>query len=170
MATRFEYRRLITFAETDLAGIMHFANFFRLMEEAEHALFRSLGFSVHPTGGERIGWPRVHASCDFHRPLRFEDVACVEVLVEAVRSKAVIWHHRVWRDTAGEGAREAGDDQRVLCATGRVTAVCVSFDAEGGRMRACQLPEPVASALVPAPADLLDDRHPPGTGASAASR
>jgi hypothetical protein len=34
------------FSETDLAGIAHFANFFRWMEEAEHAYFRSVGLSV----------------------------------------------------------------------------------------------------------------------------
>ena len=35
----FRYRRRVQFAETDLAGIAHFACFFRYMEEAEHALW-----------------------------------------------------------------------------------------------------------------------------------
>ena len=72
MAYEFKLIRRIEFSETDMAGIVHFSNFFRMMESAEHAFFRSLGFSVHPEGGT-TGWPRVSATCDYLRPLRFED-------------------------------------------------------------------------------------------------
>ena len=37
------YKRRVEFAETDMAGQVHFSNFFRYMEAAEHAFFRSLG-------------------------------------------------------------------------------------------------------------------------------
>ena len=47
MAHSYTTTRRVTFAETDLAGILHFSNSFRYMEEAEHAFFRSLGFRVH---------------------------------------------------------------------------------------------------------------------------
>ena len=43
MAHSFSMTRSVTFAETDMAGILHFSNYFRYMEEAEHAFFRSLG-------------------------------------------------------------------------------------------------------------------------------
>ena len=74
MTCEFKWTRRVEFAETDMAGIMHFANFFRYMEMAEHAFYRTLGFSVHETNeGGIVGWPRVMARCDFKRPLRFED-------------------------------------------------------------------------------------------------
>ena len=47
MACEFKLRRQVEFSDTDMAGIMHFSNFFRFMEAAEHAFFRSLGFSIH---------------------------------------------------------------------------------------------------------------------------
>jgi len=47
----FSYQRIVEFADTDLAGIMHFSNFFRFVECAEHAFFRSLGFRVHTANG-----------------------------------------------------------------------------------------------------------------------
>jgi len=65
-------KRRVQFYETDAAGIVHFSWFFRYMEEAEHALWRQAGLSIHPADAE-IGWPRVAASFDFHRALRFED-------------------------------------------------------------------------------------------------
>ena len=42
MAYEFKMKRQVEFADTDMAGIMHFANFFRFMEVTEHAFYRSL--------------------------------------------------------------------------------------------------------------------------------
>ena len=47
MPYEFTFTCRIEFAETDLAGIVHFANFYKMMENAEHAFFRSMGFIVH---------------------------------------------------------------------------------------------------------------------------
>ena len=47
MAYEYKMTRRIEFAETDMAGIVHFSNFFRMMEATEHAFFRSLGLSIH---------------------------------------------------------------------------------------------------------------------------
>ncbi len=74
MATEFTYRRMVQFAETDMAGVMHFSNYFRLMEECEHAWWRSLGLTVYTTSGPKISWPRVAASCEYVSPARLEDV------------------------------------------------------------------------------------------------
>ncbi len=49
MPHEFTITRRVEFSETDMAGIMHYSNFFRFMETAEHAFFRSLGFSIVST-------------------------------------------------------------------------------------------------------------------------
>jgi acyl-CoA thioesterase FadM len=54
------YDRRVQFAETDLAGIVHFSWYFRYIEEAEHALWRAAGLSISPPRAE-MGWPRVAA-------------------------------------------------------------------------------------------------------------
>jgi len=46
MPYEFKLTRRVEFAETDMAGIMHYSNYFRFMETAEHAFFRSLGLSI----------------------------------------------------------------------------------------------------------------------------
>jgi acyl-CoA thioester hydrolase len=85
-----EYRlkRRVQFYETDAAGIVHFSWFFRYMEEAEHALWREAGLSIAPPGAE-IGWPRVAASFDFHRALRFEDEFEVWIRVEGLTRRTI---------------------------------------------------------------------------------
>ena len=46
MAYEYKIVREVEFSDTDMAGIMHFSNFFRFMEAAEHGFFRSLGLSI----------------------------------------------------------------------------------------------------------------------------
>jgi acyl-CoA thioester hydrolase len=86
----FRTSRRIEFGDTDMAGIAHFANFFRYMEAAETEFLRTLGLSVTwRQGSERYGFPRVSAGCDFKRPVRFEDVLEITVTVEEVGKKSV---------------------------------------------------------------------------------
>src|SRR5439155_7189320 len=65
MAYEFKVVRRVEFSETDMAGIVHYSNFFRYMEAAETQFFRSLGFSLMTRQVQPpVGWPRVHAECD----------------------------------------------------------------------------------------------------------
>merc|ERR1712000_500414 len=73
-ASEFQTRRKIEFSDTDMAGIVHFSRFFIFMETAEHEFLRSLGTSVDTEDlGHKIGWPRLSASCDYLKPIKFED-------------------------------------------------------------------------------------------------
>ena len=40
MPCEFKVVRRVEFSETDMAGIVHYSNFFRYMEAAEHGFFR----------------------------------------------------------------------------------------------------------------------------------
>src|SRR5436190_23976214 len=89
MPTEFSITRRIQFAETDMAGIVHFANYFRWMEEVEHAFFRSVGLSISMQhDGLHIGWPRVSTACDFMGPVRFEDDVELKLRVVKVGEKS----------------------------------------------------------------------------------
>src|SRR5258706_13125550 len=85
--------RRVEFSDTDLAGIMHFSNFFRFMESAEHDFYRRLGLKLvtRSTDGSSIGWPRVSATCDYKRPLRFEDEVDVTLKVAKKTDKAITY-------------------------------------------------------------------------------
>ena len=70
VVSRYRLQRRVQFYETDTAGIVHFSWFYRYMEEAEYALWRAADLSIAPPDAE-VGFPRVAASFDFHKPLRF---------------------------------------------------------------------------------------------------
>src|SRR3954468_246150 len=92
MASPFTYSSLVQFSETDLAGIAHFANFFRWMEEAEHAYFRSVGLSVRTEyQDQHLGWPRLNTSCEFFAPARFEDQLQLKITNIKMTDKSITW-------------------------------------------------------------------------------
>lgn len=99
MPPHFVSHRRVEFADTDMAGIIHFSSYYQYMEEAEHAFFRSLGLSVMISQGDGsvIGWPRVSASCNFEAPTRFEDMLEIRLTVERKGVKSLTIRYEFWR-------------------------------------------------------------------------
>jgi acyl-CoA thioester hydrolase len=129
----FSIRRRVQFAETDMAGIAHFSNYFRWMEEVEHAFFRSLGMSVVMRHGDGdITWPRVSVSCDYSGPVRFEDELDLRLRVAKVGGKSLVFEVDVMK--GGE---------RV--ALGKMTSVCCTL--ENGTMRSVTIPAEIRAKL-----------------------
>lgn len=147
MPYEFKATRRVEFSDTDMAGIMHFANFFRFMETAEHAFYRSLGFSVVLKNFDPpLGFPRVHVECDFKRPLRFEDLAEIHLLVREKRSKSISYQFR-FRNLSQDPAEEV--------ARGMVTVVCVTH-LPTGKMTAVNIPPEIADKIEQAPPEMLE--------------
>jgi acyl-CoA thioester hydrolase len=96
---QFVYHRQVQFAETDMAGIVHFSNYYRYMEEAEHAYLRSLGLSVMMTlaDGTVIGWPRVRAACNYVAPARYQDEIEIRLNVTRKGVKSLSLEFEFWR-------------------------------------------------------------------------
>src|SRR3954454_11544066 len=126
MPTDYTIIRPVQFAETDMAGIVHFANYFRMMEEVEHAFFRSVGLSVSMQhDGMHVGWPRKAVSCEFFGPIRFEDEVELRMRVTKVGEKS--FNYEV--DFLLDGRRMA---------LGKTTSVCCVL--ENGQMRSIPIP------------------------------
>jgi len=134
MATTFVTTRRIEFSDTDAAGIAHFSAFFRMMEQAEHELLRSVGLSVH-NAADQIGWPRVSAKCDFQSAARFEELLNIEVRITRLGKSSVTYNHRFLR----------GGEQ---LATGEITSVCCLIRA-GKPPKAITIPAAMAKKLKP---------------------
>jgi 4-hydroxybenzoyl-CoA thioesterase/acyl-CoA thioester hydrolase len=134
MPAQHSIKRRIQFAETDLAGVVHFANYFRMMEEVEHAFFRALGLSVVMTHEAlEIGWPRVSASCEYFGPLRFEDE--VELVMRVTKVGEKSFNYEV--EFLWEGRRVA---------LGKMTSVCCEMLDQG--MRSIAIPPGIRAKLL----------------------
>jgi YbgC/YbaW family acyl-CoA thioester hydrolase len=132
MPSEYRFRRRVQFYETDAAGLVHFSWFFRYMEEAEHALWREAGLSIHAPGGE-LGFPRVSTSFEFHRALRFEEEFDVHLRVTTITKKTIQYACSI---TDGE----------TKIATGTLIVVCVRR-RPNEPMAAIEIPPEITSRL-----------------------
>src|SRR5262249_37563581 len=96
MPAQFTHTRRIRFSDTDLAGIVHFANFYRFMEEAEHEFFRSLDLKIleELPDGTVVGWPRVRAACSFEAPAFYDDLIEIDLEVARVGARSLTMSFR----------------------------------------------------------------------------
>lgn len=131
----FVARRRVEFVDTDMAGIMHFTNFFRMMESAEQEFLRSRGLTVAwVKDGKRVGFPRRAASCEYTKPVRFEDVLEIGVLIERIGQKSVTYKFTF--NCAGE-----------TVANGVITTCCSQESDTGESLMSIEIPEEIRKKL-----------------------
>ena len=148
LKSEFQTTRRVEFPDTDMAGIVHFSNFFRYMESCEHAFYRSLDFPIHGSGDDAdVGWPRVHASFDYFAPLQYDDEAVVHLVILEVKSRTIRYACRILRPDGK------------LAALGRLTVVPVI--RIGGKLQATTIPDALASQIQAATPERLAELNIP---------
>lgn len=136
----FRYSQPVRFADVDHAGIVYYPRFFHLFHIAFEELWRTrIGPQAYSEiiDRDRVGFPAVHAECDFKAPLKFGDTADIEVSIPRLGTTSITFRYRIFR---------SGD--RVLCAEGKV--VCAVVDL--AKFVAVPIPEHVSQML----ADLVE--------------
>lgn len=147
MAYEHTSTRRIEFSETDMAGLVHFSNFFKYMETAERDFFEAAGVDLIRTKpGELVGWPRARAECKFSAPLRFGETIDIHLAVKAVKDRAIDFQFRILRHNP--------DGSRTQCGKGQMTTVFTSLNPEGA-LSSAELPAHVRERITEAPAEVL---------------
>ncbi len=136
MPETFKHTRRIEFRDTDMAGIVHFSNFFAYMEQAEHAFLRSVGLGVICTfDGEEVSWPRVNANCNYRQAIRFEEMIDIEVSVARIGTKSITYDFNFSRD-------------ETPVADGSITVVCCKFE-QGKKPESVVIPQGFIERIQP---------------------
>ncbi len=133
----FIWQRRIEFCDTDAAGIAHFSSFYLYMEQAEHALFRSFGYSIFPRHKPtevEFSFPRVKCACEFFSPVEFEDTLDIEVIVTRLGAKSVSYEHRM----SCRGTKVA---------VGTMITVCCIHTGPSNKLTSIEIPEHIRAEL-----------------------
>lgn len=139
--------RQIEFSETDMAGLVHFSNFFRYMETAERDFFEAAGVDLIRTKpGELVGWPRARAECKFSAPVRFGETIDIHIAVKSVKDRAIDFQFRILRRNE--------DGSRTQCGKGHMTTVLTELTSEG-ELSSIELPPHVRERITVAPPEVL---------------
>lgn len=138
----------VEFSETDMAGIVHFSNFFRYMERAEASFFRELGFPLVYIGtDETRGWPRVRANASFQAPLYFEEEFEVHLYIKAIKIRAIEFFFRI---------NKLEKNSKIQVAKGGFTTVYVRRDPDSMDMNPIQLPAELLNKLEECPQESMN--------------
>ncbi len=134
----------IRFADIDHAGIVYFPRFFHFFHVAFEEMWRErLGARAYVAllDEDRVGFPAVRAECDYRSPLRFGDVAEIELRVIRLGRTSVTFGYRVYRAADVDAA--GAELPRLLTAEGRTVSAIVDLS----RFVAVEPPEKVRALL-----------------------
>ena len=129
---RFTWAVRVYYEDTDLGGVVYYANYLKFLERARSEWLRHLGVSQSRLlETERLLFAITSVAVRYLKPARFEDELIVTVELERLRRASMSFRQAICR---------AGADEELLC-TAEVTAACLDADT----MR----PRPLPAHLFP---------------------
>ena len=130
--------REIEFSETDMAGIVHFSNFFKWMETVENQFLESIGLPVVKQEGDIFyGWPRRSAKFDFKVPVRYGNTVRLKLAVKEIRIRSVRYSVTVRLE----------DEKSTLAARGEMTTVWTRINPNTGEIESVPFPDGMVEKL-----------------------
>ena len=131
----YEKKIPVRFDDVDFARVVYYPRFFGYTHQTFEDFFKDeVGCPYAKMLQERkVGYPSVHASANFQKPLRFGDTARVVLETLDAGHKALSCRYRIFNG-----------DSEVLCATLTVVTVAIEMDTFTGQ----PLPEDVKAAFL----------------------
>jgi len=126
------FRTRVYYEDTDVGGVVYYANYLKFMERARTERLRTLGFSQAALMDENLIFVVHSCQIRYHAPARLDDELAVSAHLMTVKGARLIFNQQVIRLA----------DSTLLC-EGQVTVVCVSADS----LRPCPLPAPLSNPL-----------------------
>ncbi len=88
----------VYYEDTDLAGIVYYANYLRFIERARSEMLRTFGIDQRAMKErERLVFAVRRLAADYHRPARFDDLLTVETRTVAVTGARIVLEQDVLR-------------------------------------------------------------------------
>lgn len=133
---RYSIEEYVRWEDIDAAGIINYQAYLRFFGLAEAELFRSCGLSYRILFEELGVWlPRVHVECDFHQPVRLDELLVVEVYFGRIGRTSIQLDFEVHRK----------EDPATIVATGQYVLVTV----RQGEFTPAPIPEELRRKIQP---------------------
>jgi len=88
----------VYYEDTDAAGIVYYANYFRFIERGRTELLRTLGHDQNALMKEGIAFAVRSANVEFLKPAKLDDLLTVETGIASLGRAQVTFAQRVLRD------------------------------------------------------------------------
>ena len=117
----FTHRLRVRFCETDAMGVVHHASYLAYLEETRVEYLRALGRPYDRLRADGVEFPVVEVALQYRRPLRFDDVVDVSVMIASSGGATFQMSYLV--GCAGETSASAVTVHGVVDGQGRPTRV-----------------------------------------------
>ncbi len=121
MSHRFAIR--VFYEDTDMAGIVYYANYLRYIERARSDWVRQIGIDQLAMKEERVVFAVRRVEADYIAPAQFDDVLDVRTVLTQRSAARMVMRQQIWR---GESLIFAAD----------VTIVCIAASGKPARLPA----------------------------------
>jgi acyl-CoA thioester hydrolase len=121
------HRFRVIYGDTDMMGVVYYANYLRYFEAGRNEILRELGLCYRDFEATGLSLPVSQASIKYRAPARYDDELELETRVEEVGMASVTMTYRLVRPVDG-----------ALIATGETKHACIE---KGGRIS--RLPDEV---------------------------
>ena len=119
MSAGFTWPVRVYYEDTDLGGVVYYANYLKFLERARSEWLRHLGISqTRLLEAERLLFAITAVDIRYLKPARFEDELAVTVELERLRRASMSFRQSIYR----------GDPGGELLCTAAVTAACLDAD------------------------------------------
>jgi acyl-CoA thioester hydrolase len=126
----------VYYEDTDMAGIVYYANYLRYIERARSDWVRSLGIDQLAMKAEGIVFAVRRVEADYLAPAHFDDVLEVRTWLSQITPARMVMGQEVWRDT-----------QKLFAA--EVTVACIGAGGRPARLPAVLRALPLGRSAEP---------------------
>ncbi len=123
------HQQRVIYGDTDMMGVVYYANYMRFFEAARAAYLRHLGHSNASLDEWNVALPVAEAHCKYRKPAYYEDLLDIHIQVTELRGASMRFEYEVRR----------GDD---VVAEGYTLHACVN---KAGKLR--RIPEPLRALI-----------------------
>lgn len=88
----------VYYEDTDAAGIVYYANYFRFIERGRTEFLRTLGHDQHAMMREGIAFAVRSVSAEFLKPARLDDLLTIETAIESLGKAQLLFSQRIRRN------------------------------------------------------------------------
>lgn len=114
----------VYYEDTDMAGIVYYANYLKFIERARSDWVRGLGIDQNQMrAAEGVVFAVKRVEAEYHQPARFDEELEVRTATQAVTGARLVMEQEVWRGKA-------------LLFSAVVTVVCLSETGQPARLPA----------------------------------
>ena len=113
------YRFRVIYGDTDMMGVVYYANYLRFFEAGRNEFMRAAGLTYKDLEARGFALPVASAQTKYVTPARYDDELTLTTTVTGLRFGSIVLEYRLVRDADG-----------ALVATGSTKHACLGADGK----------------------------------------